>query len=65
MQKHSTNSTVQMVHVCLRYIAAFLKFEGNVKPITLKRYDNYSIIAIYRLADALRRVIDVNMDADT
>lgn len=62
-KSNSRTQEISMAHVCLRYISAFANFERKVKPISLFKYDKYSIIAIFKLEITLRRVIDKSIDA--
>ena len=59
--KKTWTRSLSLIEVSLRYIAAFANFEKKADATSVLKYDKYSIMAAYRLAVALRRVIDVKM----
>lgn len=57
--KKTFSRSISLINVCLRIISAMSNFEKRTKTHQVLKYDKYSIIAAYRLASAMRRVVDV------
>ena len=54
--------SMSLIDVSLRYLYSFANFDKKGDATTALKYDKYSIMAAYRLAVALRRVVHVKMN---
>ena len=54
--------TMSFIDISLRYLSSFANVEKKSDATTFLKYDKYSIKAAYRLAVALRRIVDVKMN---
>ena len=54
--------TMSLIDISLRYLSSFANFEKKGDATRVLKYDRYNIKAAYRLAAALRRLVDVKMN---